>query len=655
MRLGRLRVRNYRCLESLDLDTGRLTAIIGANGTGKSSVIRALEFLFGQTAGGDDDVTANSEDREFEVAVVLDGLDEAQHELFGPWLGDDGTLTVGRRWTGRVDAEGVLIGGTASWFSTRRAVAGFVPARSAAAAADFKARYAELRADPLYADLPAYKNRAGSEQALSLWEADHPEADRTTVEDGSLTFDKAGTVDLRQHLDLLVVPAVRDPAVDAGEAKGSNLGRLTDLVLHSRIDLAERLADLRDRTAVEYRAIVQAGGGEALAALQTTVSAQLDALAPGTAVQLDWQENPPSVGTPSIRASIVESGYVAQVGRQGHGVQRAYVFALLRALVDARGAAVTASASATDGDPSAPPQDRPSLLIVIEEPELYQHPVRSQYLARTLAALADDDHIQVLYATHSPHFAGVERLDAVRLFRMAPRPDGVSVTGYSSFDPERAVARLNEAAGRPPGTPWTVNRLRTHLAALLETPVGEGLFARAVLLVEGHEDRGALRGTDDARGADLTGDGVAVVHVDGKDNLARAYVLYEQLGVPVYVLFDGDTNRGNKQDRQRNALLTGLLAGTPDEAPGTQVHPTWACASTNLMDQAGIEIGHTRLQAALVAAADDLGLDHDKGMKNGVVVRRAVQALAQQGTTSSTLEAVLTRVRELVQSAPSRA
>lgn len=165
-----------------------------------------------------------------------------------------------------------------------------------------------------------------------------------------------------------------------------------------------------------------------------------------------------------------------------------------------------------------------------------------------------------------------------------------------------------------------MQRLRTALVALLETPVGEGMFARAVLLVEGHEDRGALRGTDNATGADLTGDGVAVVHVDGKDDLARAYILHEQLRVPVSVLFDGDMDRGNTQDRQRNALLTGLLVGIPDEAPASHMHPEWACASTDLMDQAGGGVGRRRLRAALVAAANDLGLDHDKGLKNGVVI-----------------------------------
>lgn len=647
MRLAELRVRNYRCLDAFDLRLDPLTAIIGANGTGKSSVIRALEFLFGQAAGTQADVTSGSDDLEFEVIAVLDGLDDDQRQDLAPWTGDDGTLSVGRRWTADRDETGTVTGTSTSWFASRRAVAAFVPVRTAASAGEAKDRYNAVRTDPLYEDLPPYKNRPGAEQALNDWESAHPEADREPVEDSTLRFDGNGSPhDLRRHLDLLVVPAVRDPAVDADEAKGSNLARLIDLVLRSRVDLADQLEGLRTRTAEEHQQIVAAGAGQALTDLQDTVSAQLSALAPGTEVRLDWRVNPPTISAPTVRASIAESGYVAEVGRQGHGVQRAYVFALLRALVDAR--ADKDSSDPGDGDPPEPPAASPraSLMVVVEEPELYQHPVRSQYLSRTLADLARNGSSQVLYATHSPYFAGIERLDAIRLFRMNVRPDGVSVTTYSAFDAQDAADRLNAAADGH-GTPWTPARLRTQLASLLETPVGDGLFARAVVLVEGQEDRGALRGTDDHNGTDLTADGIAVVPVDGKDNLERAYVLYKQLAVPAYVLFDSDNDRGNAQDKQRNQRLTRLLAGHPDDAPATQVNPTWACADPNLLTVVGNETGTAALDSALAAAADDLGLDLDRGRKNGVVVRNAIAALAANSSTSPTLQALLMAARTL--------
>lgn len=171
MRLAELRVRNYRCLDAFDLRLDPLTAIIGANGTGKSSVIRALEFLFGLAAGTQADVTSGSDDLEFEVDAVLDGLDDDQRQAFAPWTEDDGTLAVGRRWTADRDETGAVTGTSTSWFASRQAVVAFTAVRTAASAAEAKDRYSAVRADPRYEDLPPYKNRPEPNKASTTGRA----------------------------------------------------------------------------------------------------------------------------------------------------------------------------------------------------------------------------------------------------------------------------------------------------------------------------------------------------------------------------------------------------------------------------------------------------------------------------------------------------
>jgi predicted ATP-dependent endonuclease of OLD family len=46
MRVARVRIRNFRCLEELDLNVDDITVLVGANGTGKSSVLHALGWFF---------------------------------------------------------------------------------------------------------------------------------------------------------------------------------------------------------------------------------------------------------------------------------------------------------------------------------------------------------------------------------------------------------------------------------------------------------------------------------------------------------------------------------------------------------------------------------------------------------------------------------
>jgi hypothetical protein len=43
--LNRVTLRNFKCFEQLELAPGRITVLIGENGTGKSSVLQALGFL----------------------------------------------------------------------------------------------------------------------------------------------------------------------------------------------------------------------------------------------------------------------------------------------------------------------------------------------------------------------------------------------------------------------------------------------------------------------------------------------------------------------------------------------------------------------------------------------------------------------------------
>ncbi len=46
MQLKNARIKNFRCLRDTIVDFDDLTIMIGANGTGKSSILHALDFFF---------------------------------------------------------------------------------------------------------------------------------------------------------------------------------------------------------------------------------------------------------------------------------------------------------------------------------------------------------------------------------------------------------------------------------------------------------------------------------------------------------------------------------------------------------------------------------------------------------------------------------
>jgi len=62
-----------------------------------------------------------------------------------------------------------------------------------------------------------------------------------------------------------------------------------------------------------------------------------------------------------------------------------------------------------------------TLILGIEEPELYQHPTRLRHIARNLYASStmanQNSRLQLILVTHSPYFITVEALDTLRRFR----------------------------------------------------------------------------------------------------------------------------------------------------------------------------------------------------------------------------------------------
>jgi putative ATP-dependent endonuclease of the OLD family len=642
-RLSSLTVRGLRCLHGLELTFEPMTALIGPNGAGKSSTVGALQFLFGQTDLDDDDFTTGLDEAEITVTAVIVGISREWSETLSPWLEPDGTLTVSRS---RVRAEdgGVIC----KWTAARWQVESFGPIRAAVAdgtnVAALKELYKAVR-ENIGSELPAWASKAQMLAALDNYESAHPDVQRVPVPDHALRFDgTGGAYDLTGMVELLVLPAMRDATEDSGEGRGSTLTRLVDITIRSEMDLDDGLRELSTRTTREYDRLIAAAGGRQLDELSSKINEQIRAFAPSATVSLGWQPRPVVLAPPHVRAQIMESGHTGDIGKQGHGVQRAYVFSLLRALLDARRSAV--------GSP-------PGLLLVVEEPEVYQHPVRARYVARVLADLAHDtaQSTQVIYTTHSPYFVSVDNIPAVRLLRLAATSNvpGLAVcTRAAAADLAEIALRLDRAReGR--GQPWSPERVAAQLPGLMGSTVSEGLFADGVVLVEGEEDIGLIDGAAAASGIDLAALGIALVSVGGKDPLLLAAEVFRALGIPTYIVFDTDEKpQGKVTDAgtlRLNAMLTQLAGSACLERPGTQVNARWATGCPTLRDVLDREVGASEVREAYVTTARRMGLP-ESTCKNGHLVRSAVTSLYAACQRSATLDAVVAAVRALAGPGP---
>ena len=97
MRLVRIQVSNFRAISSATIDTEPLTAIIGANNTGKSAFLKAIDLFFSNAPKiDDDDFHGKNVEEPIDIILTFADLTEDEMTLFESNL-IEGQLTITRR------------------------------------------------------------------------------------------------------------------------------------------------------------------------------------------------------------------------------------------------------------------------------------------------------------------------------------------------------------------------------------------------------------------------------------------------------------------------------------------------------------------------------------------------------------------------------
>lgn len=346
----------------------------------------------------------------------------------------------------------------------------------------------------------------------------------------------------------------------------------------------------------------------------------------------------------------------------GHGLQRAFIMSLLEELASAQSSTLAATLP-SDGAEQLPTQStvEAGMVLVIEEPELFQHPSRQRHLASILARLAADAgaRIQIIYCTHSPHFVGVDRFDQVRLFRR------VAVAGATepkvtkvSFTTLQAVAEQIAVARNEPG-PVDGPSLRARLVPIMTPGTSEGFFADVAVLVEGDGDRAAILAAAEMKGVDLEGTGVAVIPCSGKSNVLTVSALLCELGIATYTVWDADAHKGptegncetclrpldKKPNPKDNHDLMRLVGRAPQDFPPLTVEAAFACFHTDLEQTLEEEIGVALFNQLLDQVKTTYGMTkRNAAIKNPRVLAAVLRLAADQGMTSPTMAAIVDRI-----------
>lgn len=641
-----LHVQNFRSIFDERIDCDNLTVLVGRNGTGKSSFLRALEMFYDPKATvSKEDFYAEDTSKEIEIAVTFTDLGTEEKSLFAPYL-DGNDLIVARIFSVSAKKSGTYHG-------MKFQNPDFTEIRNAGGKTEIRNKYGEVRNLQKYSVLPSVRNADQVEEELKKWEAANPGPCTRMRDDGQFFgFTGVGQGYLGRHTRFIHIPAVRDASDDATEGKGSCVTEIMDLVVRRTLASRKDFVALKDDTQKKYREIMDPAKLTELSGLQTQLSDTLRYYAPEANVSMEWARLVDiDFPLPKTEVKLHEDGYKSSVQRTGHGLQRAFILTMLQHLVAAKGVeAATEEGFASEAEiPEQGEPQLPGLVLAIEEPELYQHPSRQRHMASVLLKLSQGTipgvakRTQVLYSTHSPLFVGLDRFEQIRLLRKADHVAGkprVTKAVKAELD---AVAEEIWVAGGSQGSKYTADTLHPRLQAVMTPWVNEGFFADVAVLVEGEDDRAAILGVAVSMGHNFDSDGISVIPCIGKNNLDRPLVIFRCLGIPVYVIWDGDHSETGARAEDNHKLLR--LVGQSKEDWPCGVKDQHACFKSELETTLAEEIGKEMFDRLLVAEQGQLGIPRKKdALKNPVVLQHIVENAAVEGKTSATLRGIVEKI-----------
>lgn len=551
MKIESIYIKNLRAFEEETLSVAEFTALVGANGAGKSTVLCALNIFFRET----ENALTNMSDLDAEdfhlrdtsqpiiVTVTFAGLSERARELFADYVRHD-KLVI----SARADFDPNTGKAFVQQYGERLVMpelAEYFAADSAGAKVDdLRVIFASLKSK--FTDIADAKTKEAMRKALRDYEEARPEQCKLEPSQDQFYGFSKGANRLAECVQWVYVPAVKDATKEQLEARTTALGRLLARTVRSAVQFEEELLKLHAATMTQYQTLLderQAPLAELSAKLQARLS---DWAHPDVKVSLAWQQDPKKsvqIEAPFARMIAGEGDFEGELARFGHGLQRSYLLALLQEL-----------AAADD-------TDAPTLILGIEEPELYQHPPQARHLASVLQKLSTGN-AQIIVSTHSPHFVTGKGFEAVRMVRRISAAKKSVVTQCTADDIAKA---LTQASGAAPVLP-TLTFAKLNQA--LQPGLNEMFFTPSLILVEGLEDVALITSwlvlTD--KWEEFRRRGCHLVAANGKSELAQPLTIAQKLGIPTFTMFDADGSYAGKKDQapkheHDNRTLLALLGG----------------------------------------------------------------------------------------------
>lgn len=636
MKIESLRIENFRAFKDETIHFEDYTSFVGPNGVGKSTVFHALNLFFRQSKDSQTDLLKlsasdfhhSNTDKPIRITVTFSSLSEQAEEDLADYV-RQGKLVVTAEANFDPAAEKAEIKQFGNRLGMEEFRKFFEADKNGAKAAELKEIFKSFREK--YTEIAAANSKADMIAALHAYESENPTKCSLIPSEDQFYGVSRGANRLESHVQWIFVPAIKDATEESEESTRSALGQLLARTVRSKVSFDERIRELRNTMREAYQQLLDTEQ-ETLNDISRSLQNRLANWAhPNITASLQWKQDPDKsvrIEEPMAGLKVGERGFEGDLSRFGHGLQRSYMLALLQEL-------------STFGS-----EDVPTLIMGIEEPELFQHPPQARYLAETLFELSQADS-QIILCTHSPLFIPGDSFDKVRLACEVGEPSETKIKGLTY---DLLVAELKSVGEKLVSESGMVAKLYPSLNPV----VNEMFFCKKLILVEGHEDIAYISSYLLLTGKmnEFRRHGCHIVPVEGKSKLIKPLAMAKLLEIPTMVIYDSDTDKTSdhevpKHKKDNKAILD--LKGCSDESEWpdkTIIREGLTAWQTNLTAEIKNEFGENLKKYKDGAAAyygNAGGLE-----KNPLVIAKTLDMAWNDGIKSQMLIDLTDRIVEFI-------
>lgn len=540
MRIKRVAIKNFRALRDVSLDFSNTTALIGENNSGKSAFLIALELFFaGAPDVGKNDFSDGEVGEPISITIHFSDLTPYDRTEFESNL-INGELIITRQ----LALPGSQDHG--KYFVSALVNPDFSECRNEQSKSKKRTLYSELRKKYGEPDeLKSVTNADDIDGHLEAWEDAHPDALKLQKVAGFKGWKNVAVGKLKEKTDFIFIRAVQDASKDIQESKSSPVKSLINTIAKQTIENNLAYQQFLQDANKKIFEFTDPKKVPALAQISSELTAILKNYYRDSEIIANWTAIE-SIQTafPTSEIEVKDNEFITSIDGVGHGLQRAIILTVLQYMAERR-------VKGDDGDGFKEAQS--DIVIAIEEPEVYQHPVKQRLFAKVLNNLASTFNpqtgirIQTIYVTHSPLLVSLPNCDQIRLVRHSGQKKHVRVSSTSLDICSKSSATHY---GLKPEDAWSAELMAAKLHTF-RGETAEGFFSKCAVLVEGPGDKAILDAWFKVNDRDPHAEGIVVVEAHGKNNLGKPIIIFQELGIPCFWIFDNDKSNSKIQDANK--------------------------------------------------------------------------------------------------------